>query len=72
MKETRETPFGKLLLGEVWSPPLYSRELESGLVVSLPGTESTGFSRAGDLVRRVMTALADRDQREDGQDEDLH
>ena len=36
-----------------------------GVVISLPGTESTGFSRAGDLVRRVMTALADRDRRKD-------
>jgi len=47
-----------------------TRELESGLVISLPGTESTGFSRAGELALRVLGALADRDQRKDGNDED--
>ena len=49
-----------------------TREPLPGVVISLPGTESTGFSRAGELVRQMIRALMARDQREDGQDEDLH
>jgi hypothetical protein len=47
-----------------------TREPVPGVVISLPGTESTGFSRVGDLVRRTVRALMDRDQRKDGQDEE--
>ena len=43
-----------------------------GVVISLPGTESTGFFRVGDLVRQMIRALMERDRQQENDHENHH
>jgi len=49
-----------------------TREPLPGAMISISGTESTGFSRVGELALRMVRALMDRDRRKENDLEDHH